>query len=131
MLRPIVLHLIKFTAIAFSASIPQQSQIGSGSDTVGSESDGLNLPSNITLPLSNETQATSNKLKVFCDATRFGRNPKVKSCRDLFGYLRFGEEQVAFSQRDSGISHDISLPLRTYSSQCNVVKTGDQENGLV
>ena len=57
------------------------------------------------------------KMKVGCDPIRYGRNLKVKSCRDLFGYLKHDEAQFTFSQRDSGIPHDIPLPLRTYSSK--------------
>ncbi|KAL6716108.1 hypothetical protein ACLMJK_005674 [Lecanora helva] len=75
----------------------------------------LTLPANISRAPSNHP-ISAKKLKIICDDQRWGRNLKVKSCRDLFGYLRQGEELYSFAQRDSGIPHDIPLPIRTLSN---------------
>lgn len=67
--------------------------------------------------------STSNRLKIGCDSHRYGRNLKVKSCRDVFRYVKYENEQIEFSERDSGISHDVGLPLRTYSSMSLLPQT--------
>ena len=77
----------------------------------------LALALNISRPLGNFSSSLSKTVKVGCSAHLYGRNPKVKSCRDLFGYLRPDSNQYTFSQRDSGIPQDVGLPIRTYSSR--------------
>lgn len=108
MLRHILLILSIYFAVAVVAVVPQVSSVDDSSTPVWSRS--------AALP-SNESYFANKKLKIACDANKFGRNLKVKSCRDMFGYLTPDEEQYAFALRDSGIPHDIGLPFRTYSSK--------------
>ena len=75
------------------------------------------LPYNITLPSTDLNSSLSGTVKVGCDAARFGRDPVVKSCRNVFGFMRPSDEMYSFSQRGDGRSSDIELPFRTYSSK--------------
>ena len=77
----------------------------------------LALSLNTSRPLGNYSASLSKTVKIGCSARLYGRDLKVKSCRDLFGYLRPDSNQYTFSQRDSGIPQDVGLPIRTYSSR--------------
>ena len=62
--------------------------------------------------------SSSNIMKIACNGQRFGKNPKVASCRQIFGYLRHDETLLGYAQRDrGGGAHQIPLPIRTYSSR--------------
>ena len=121
MLTKLLHQLSMYSAIAVSASVQQISQANRSLLAVSSASADLVLSSNATMLPSNDSLSSSNILKLYCNA-QYGRDLKVKSCRDLFGYLKLDDEQLAFAQRDSGISHDIPLPLRTYSSKLIVLR---------
>ncbi len=86
------------------------------SQDIGSLAAGPLSPANILAPSSN-TSSTGNKMIIACDGTRYGKNLKVKSCRNVFGFLSKDDKQLTFAERDSGVPSDIPLPLRTLSSK--------------
>ena len=94
-----------------SASLPQPSEgvaIGPASN-----SDSLSL----TVPVSSSNSSSSNVLKIVCSGRKYGKNLKVDSCRNIFGWIRKGETQQTYAERDSGIPFDVPLPWRTLSSE--------------
>lgn len=117
MLSYLIFPSLLYSTISFAARIPDLSPIDGSPDDIRSLSSDPQLPLNISTSPSNASTSQTNVVKVGCDARRFGKNPKVKSCRDLFGYLNPDNEQYSFSDRLSGIPVDIGLPLRTYSSK--------------
>lgn len=121
MLSPLLLTLSVYFTDVLSVRAPRSSRIDDSSVVASLASTNLQLPANISTISSNASSLSSNTLKIGCDARQFGRNLKVKSCRDLFGYLELDTEELVFAQRDSGIPYDIPLPLRTYSSVSNLV----------
>ncbi|CAF9905584.1 MAG: hypothetical protein ALECFALPRED_001037 [Alectoria fallacina] len=98
-----------------AASLPQRSE-SSGGLAAGPTSP-LNLfsPANILAP-SKDNSTSGNVLKIACDATLYGKNLKVSSCRNIFHFLSKDETQFRFAQRDSGVPCDVPLPLRTMST---------------
>ena len=115
-----LMHVLFHSILTFFASTVLGRVLQAVSEDVSSEilprSPELTLPLNVSTFPTNGTLTAKKRLKIACDADRFGRNLKVKSCRDLFGYLTLDEEEYTFSGRDSGIPNDIPLPFRTYSS---------------
>lgn len=105
-----------------SASVLQPIQPGDGLAKARVAPPELLLPSNTSVSLGNLSFPSGNILKIACDASRYGKNLKVKSCRQLFGYVRKDNRQFTFAQRDSGIPQDLPLPLRTYSSERTLVE---------
>lgn len=115
MLTLLILTISIFSTIAVSARVPQASHVAPSLAAVPWRSPNLTLPLNTTA--SHNALSANKKLKIMCDSDRWGRNLKVKSCRDLFGYLaKDDNDQITFAQRDSGIQHEVPLPLRTLSS---------------
>ena len=101
--------------LGLSSSVPYASQTNDDHLLVPTVSTDLPSPSE-ALALPGNNSLSANKLKIACDS-KFGRNLKVKSCRGLFGYLKPIDDQYTFSLRGSGIPNDVSLPLRSYSSE--------------
>ncbi|KAF6227108.1 hypothetical protein HO133_008549 [Letharia lupina] len=91
------------------------------SESVGSLAAGpipssdLLSPANILVPSSNNS-SSDNRLKIACDATRYGKNLKVSSCRNVFNFMKKDETTYTFAERDSGVPNDGPLPLRTLSN---------------
>lgn len=79
-------------------------------------SSNLLSPANILAPSTN-TSSFGAMLKIACDATKYGKNLKVQSCRNVFNFLNKEERQFTFGERDSGVPFDVPLPLRTLSSK--------------
>lgn len=104
-------------AATLSASVLQSSQPGDGLAKAVIASPELLISSNSLVSPSNVSVPSGNILKIACDSRRFGKNLKVKSCRQLFGYVKKDNTQFTFAQRNSGIPHDLPLPLRTYSGE--------------
>jgi len=115
-----VLWVSLCAAAALSESVLRPSQLGDGLTKAPIASPELLLPSNTSVSLSNVSSPTENILKIACDSSRYGKNLKVKSCRQLFGYVKQDKRQFTFAQRDSGIPHDLPLPLRTYSGKTSI-----------
>ena len=96
------------------------------SESVGSLAAGpipssdLLSPANILVPSSNNS-SSDNRLKIACDATRYGKNLKVSSCRNVFNFMKKDETTYTFAERDSGVPNDGPLPLRTLSSKTPIV----------
>ena len=116
MLTCIILTYIILSIIGAPASLAEDIQNVDGSNVVQSASEGLILPVNSSLSPGNDSVFVDARLQILCEDRYYGRNLKVKSCRNMFGYLKHDDEVMAFSDRDSGIPYDIPLPLRTYSS---------------
>ena len=75
------------------------------------------LPQNGNPSLSSNSTLANKILKIACNAQRYGKNPKVTSCRQIFGYIRHDETLLAYADRArGGGAHDVPLPIRTYSS---------------
>lgn len=123
MLKTLLHTLLLCAAATLSAHVPNLRQTDGSLLAGSSASSGLPLPPTNSTLLSNGTLSTTNILKIGCDSRRYGRDLKVRSCRDIFRYIKYGNEQLTFSERDSGISSDVGLPLRTYSSKSVVLKT--------
>lgn len=91
------------------------------SESVGSLAAGpipssdLLSPANILIP-SSKNSSSDNVLKIACDATRYGKNLKVSSCRNVFNFMKRDETTYTFAERDSGVPNDGPLPLRTLSN---------------
>lgn len=75
------------------------------------------IPHNTSELSLNSSSDVSSKLKIACNKERYGKNLKVASCRQIFGFLRHDDTKLAYAQRDSGVPHSVPLPLRTYSSE--------------
>ena len=99
-----------------AASLPQRSERIGSLETAPISSSNLLSPA-ILVSSSSNTTSSGNMLKVGCDSSRFGKNLKVNSCRNVFRYLRKDEKQLTFAERNSGVPLDVPLPLRTYSSE--------------
>lgn len=130
MLRLKDFSLFIHSITVLSASIPYPSHVDGSLAAISSASRNLVPPYGILALANNASLFAGNRLKVECESRRYGSNLKVKSCRDLFGYLGHDDKTFSFSERDSGIPHDIDLPQRTYSSElircrsrCNAVCT--------
>lgn len=123
MLKTLAQTLLLCAAATLSAHVPNLRQTDGSFLAGSSASSGLPLPPTNSTLLSNGPLSTSNTLKIGCDSRRYGRDLKVKSCRNVFRYVKHENEQVTFSERDSGISYDVGLPLRTYSSKSVLPKT--------
>ena len=104
-----------YSNIVLATTLPQRSERIGNLDT-GPISSSYLLPPTILAPSSNNT-SSGNKLKIACDSTRYGKNLKVDSCRNIFRYLNKDDTQYTFAERDSGVPLDIPLPLRTFSSE--------------
>ena len=100
----------------FTASLPRHPE--SISDLAAKPISSLNLlsPANI-LASSSNISSSGNGLKIRCDSTKYGKNLKVQSCRNVFRYLNKVDTQFTFAMRDSGVPFDVPLPLRTLSSK--------------
>lgn len=114
MLWSLVVALLFIHATTICISLPQ---VSSDVNSIPSMSPDLSSFSNPSILTFNSSLTSGKKLKIGCDAGRYGRNLKVKSCRDLLRLLSHEDEQYKFAERDSGIPYDIPLPLRTYSSE--------------
>ncbi|KAL9133627.1 MAG: hypothetical protein Q9175_005189 [Cornicularia normoerica] len=117
-------HLIPWALCSdtvLAASLPRRPESITGSLAAGpiSSTDSLS-PANIRTPSSN-TSASGNLLKIACDGTRYGKNLRVSSCRNIFHFMKKNETQFTFAERDSGVPNDIPLPVRTLSSGDNKV----------
>lgn len=104
-----------YSDLVLAASLPRPSE--SVDSLAAGPVSSLNLlsPAN-TLALSSNNSSPGNVLKIACDATKYGKNLKVNSCRNVFRFLRRDETRYTFAERDSGVPHDVPLPLRTLSS---------------
>ena len=122
-MKTVLRTFLLYNAPTLSAHVPNLFQTDGSRVAASSAASGLSLPSTNSTLLGNGSLAPSNILKIGCDSRRYGRDLKVKSCRDVFRYVKYENEQIIFSERDSGISHDVGLPLRTYSSMSVVPKT--------
>lgn len=129
MLKAILHTLLLYTAPTLSAHVPNLPQTDGSLLAASSASSGLPLPPTNSTLLSNGPLSTTNVLKIGCDSRRYGRDLKVKSCRDVFRYVKYENEQITFSERDSGISHDVGLPLRTYSSMSLLLQAPSLRGG--
>lgn len=105
-----------YSDLVLAASLPRPSE--SVDSLAAGPVSSLNLlsPAN-TLALSSNNSSPGNVLKIACDATKYGKNLKVNSCRNVFRFLRRDETRYTFAERDSGVPHDVPLPLRTLSSK--------------
>ena len=109
-----MLYLTTFCVLIVLASVDQSSQAGGRLSLLSSSITNLtstlapsSLPSNAPL--------SAKILKIACDSSRWGRNLKVNSCRNVFAYLQKDDEELIFSNRDSGVPHNIGLPFRALS----------------
>lgn len=108
---PVLWALSSNTLLA--ASLPQRSErIGSLDTGRITSSNLLSIPAPPTNNLS-----SGNILEIACDSAKFGKNLKVKSCRNVFRYLMQDESQYTFAERDSGVPHEAPLPWRTLSGE--------------
>ena len=123
MLTSSIPFISTISALVSSASVPQSSLAFGNLPPSPPASRVLTLPS----ARSNNFTLSAKKLKIDCDSNRWGRDLKVKSCRDLFGYLKKDDEELIFSNRDSGLPHDIPLPIRTLSSMSQTCTNEDME----
>lgn len=109
----ILCQLYSYTVLA--ASLLRRSESIGGLATGPATSSNLLSPANILAP--STTNSSANILKIACDASRYGKNLKVYSCRNVFMYLRKDPTVFVFAERDSGLPCDVPLPFRTLSSE--------------
>ena len=98
-----------FTLIikAFSATVLQPSQGSIGlSDASALQSQPLTLRN-----ASSNGTASGNALAITCDH-ELGRNLRVTSCKNIFPFLRQGNEQYVFADRSSTLFYNVGLPFR-------------------
>ena len=122
MLSCFILTILLGFPIRLLVAIPYLPSVPDSPLIAPSASSDLAIPLHSSASPDNSSFYSANILKLGCDYNRYGRNLKVKSCRDLFGYLKPDEEQYTFSERDSGIHPDIPLPFRAYSSELTALK---------
>lgn len=102
-----------YSNVVLAASLPQRSE------RIGNLAAGPTSSSNLLSPATlapSSYNSSANLLKIAC-STKWGKNLKVYSCRNIFDWLQTDERQFSFAERDSGLPYQVPLPLRTYSSK--------------
>ena len=107
-----------YSDAVLAASLPRRSE------SIGSLAARPISPSNLLSPAnilaSSSNTSSENVLKISCDGTTYGKNLRVKSCRNVFNFMVKNETQFTFAERDSGVPCDVPLPLRTLSSKTSI-----------
>ena len=101
-----------YSNTGLSASPPQRSE-GIGTGPISNSN-----PLSLTVPaLSSNSSSSNSGLSILCSASKYGKNLKVHSCRNIFEFLMKDEAQQTFAERDSGMPYEVPLPWRVLSSE--------------